>query len=77
MMDNLVSVVLWWVQAIKALLLAPVCCDLSVGWVFIWTLWGKLTLGELSESPLAASPHSHFANAGGFQSICAAVANPG
>lgn len=56
MMDNLVSVVLGWVQAIKALLLAPVCWDLSVGWVFIWTLWGKASLGELSESPLTASP---------------------
>lgn len=55
MMDHPVSMVLWWVQAIKALLLAPVCWDLSVG-LFVWTLWGKASLGELSESPLAASP---------------------
>lgn len=79
MMDNLVSMVLCGAQAFKAVLLPPVCCDLSAGWVFIWILWcdSKTSLGELTESPLAASPHSHFANAGGFQSISAAETNPG
>lgn len=78
MMDNLDSVVLCWLQGFKALLpVLQFVCRMGVYMDFVVSTVRRELMCSPVESPLAASPHSHFANGSGFQSVCAAVANPG